>query len=129
MKVMGLLLAACLAVLAGCATTPPGAGWSRADDLSVYASLRTFAQIAREQEALCGGFAPASVDDRWRSDFEVRENAVRTALVEAHGVEAVGRAEQSAGATRSVDCPQIPTAEWRAHYRRQLRLLEMRMGL
>ena len=56
--------------LAGCRSTPPpGTGWSRAPDLSVYSAMLLYADIARQQSILCGGFSTASVEDHWRRDF------------------------------------------------------------
>ncbi|MGQ0559061.1 MAG: hypothetical protein ACT4OE_05675 [Sphingosinicella sp.] len=115
--------------LAACASFPPGAGWSRAPDLSVYSAMRTFSAIAREQESLCDGFSPASVDARWNDRFGGREGAVRTGLSERHGEAAVIDAETRARPTRSVSCPQVPDGHWQSEHGRLLTLLEMRLGL
>jgi hypothetical protein len=124
---IGLALAA---LLAACESTPaPGTGWSRAPDLSVYSAMLLYADIARQQSVLCGGFSTASVEDHWRRDFGARAEAVEFALVARHGAEAVSLAEASAVATRRVGCEDVPTARWRNHYNRMLRLLETRLGL
>ena len=114
-----------LAALAGC-STPPGTGWSRAPDLSVYAAMESYGEIAREQEMLCGGFDRASVEFRWAEDFAVREAAVAFRLAERHGAEAVDTAD--AWMPR-VPCEELPTPKWRHRYERLLRLLETRLGL
>ena len=126
--------AAALAVLAlaGCATdtwVTPGTGWSRAPDLSVYSAMTVYGGLAREQEMLCAGFAPAAVEARWDDDFAAREAAVEAALAVRHGDGALAQAEAAARPTRNVACPDIPDARWRRHYARLLRLLETRLGL
>jgi hypothetical protein len=116
--------------LAGCATSSPSAplaGWSRAPDLSVYAAMDVYGGIAREQATLCGGFSPVSVRSHWDDDFGGREAAVRAALTERHGADAVARARTEA--VQTVPCPDVPDLTWRVHYSRLLRLLEMRLGL
>ena len=113
-----------LALLAGCTT--PGTGWSRASDLSVYAAMESYGEIAREQEVLCGGFSTASVDSHWADDFGAREAAVTARLAERHGGVAVDEAE--AWVPR-VPCEEVPTPQWRHRYERLLRLLETRLGL
>ena len=85
--------------------------------------------IAREQAVLCGGFSTgrrrrAIGDD----DFGAREAAVRAALVERHGAEAVA-ARRTAPASPRVACDDVPTLQWRHRYERLLRLLETRLGL
>lgn len=117
---------ALLAGATGC-TTAPGTGWSRAPDLSVYAAMDDFAEIAREQAVLCGGFSPGVVDAHWDEDFGPRETGVRTALVSRHGTHAVDAAAE-ARAPR-VACESVPTLRWRHRYERLLRLLEARLGL
>jgi len=124
---VGLAVAA---TLAGCESTPPpGTGWSRAPDLSVYSAMLLYADIARQQSVLCGGFSTASVDDHWRRDFGRRADAVESGLIARHGADAVGEAEASAVATRRVECEDVPTLRWRDNYHRMLRLLETRLGL
>ena len=124
---VGLAVAA---TLAGCESTPPpGTGWSRAPDLSVYSAMLLYADIARQQSVLCGGFSAASVDDHWRRDFGRRADAVAAGLIASHGTEAVSEAEASAVATRRVECEDVPTLRWRDNYNRMLRLLETRLGL
>ena len=118
------------AALAACeATPPPGTGWSRAPDLSAYSAMILFADVAREQSVLCGGFSPASVESHWRRDFGARADAVAAALVARHGGAAVSQAEAAAVPTRRVACEDVPTLRWRDHYHRLLRLLETRLGL
>ena len=129
MRAAGALL---LAALAGCADggwAPPGTGWSRAPDLSVYSAMSLFGDVAREQAVLCGGFGTASVERHWREDFAAREAAVTARLAARHGAEAVSAAEAGAVATRRVPCPTAPNLRWRHHYARLLRLLETRLGL
>ncbi len=122
---IGLALA-----LAACETTPPpGTGWSRAPDLSVYSAMLVYADIARQQSVLCGGFSTASVDDHWRRDFGRRAEAVEAGLAARHGAAAVSEAEAAAVATRRVECEDVPTLRWRDNYNRMLRLLETRLGL
>ena len=116
-----------LALAAGAsACTTPGTGWSRAPDLSVYAAMDDFAAIARDQEVLCAGFSPASVDAHWDADFGQREAGVRDALVSRHGIEAV--VDAVAARPPRVPCDTVPTARWRHRYERLLRLLETRLG-
>ena len=116
-----------LALAAGAsACTTPGTGWSRAPDLSVYAAMDDFAEIAREQEVLCAGFVPASVDAHWDADFGEREAGVRAALVSRHGIEAV--VDALAARPPRVPCGTVPTARWRHRYERLLRLLESRLA-
>ena len=123
-------VAALAAALAACeATPPPGTGWSRAPDLSVYSAMLIYADIAQQQSVLCGGFATDSVESHWRSDFGARADAVSSALVARHGDAAVREAQASAVATRRVSCEDVPTTRWRDHYHRLLRLLETRLGL
>ena len=118
------------AMLGACeATPPPGTGWSRAPDLSVYSAMLIYADIAREQSVLCGGFGTASVETHWRRDFGARADAVDAAMVARHGGEAVARAAAQATRTRRVECEDVPTLRWRDNYHRMLRLLETRLGL
>jgi len=121
-----LLLVAALVVLAGCSTAP-GTGWSRAPDLSVYAAMNSYGDIAREQAILCGGFRTHRVASHWEEDFGAREAAVTAALVTRHGIEAVRTAEEAR--ERRIPCDAVPTQKWRHRYERLLRLLETRMGL
>lgn len=116
--------------LAACESTPPpGTGWSRAPDLSVYSAMLLYADIARQQSVLCGGFSTSSVEDHWRRDFGRRADAVEAGLSARHGAAAVSEAEASAVATRRVECEAVPTLRWRDNYHRMLRLLETRLGL
>lgn len=125
MKRIALLLA--LAAGATGCTTTPGTGWSRAPDLSVYAAMDDFAEIAREQAVLCGGFSPGVVASHWEEDFGARETGVRAALVSKHGVEALDTAIETRAPR--VACESVPTLRWRHRYERLLRLLEARLGL
>lgn len=122
---MKRLLLLVTVALAGCSTTS-GTGWSRAPDLSVYAAMESYGEIAREQAVLCGGFATASVESHWAEDFAAREAVVTARLAERHGGVAVDEAE--AWVPR-VPCEEVPTLEWRHRYERMLRLLETRLGL
>jgi hypothetical protein len=130
MRMVQLPIAAAL-LLTGCAASdhPPGTGWSRAPDLSVYSAMKLYGDMARQQAILCGGFSTASVDSHWQEDFGAREAGVEAALVHRHGSDPVGRAEAAAVATRQVPCPDVPSLRWRQHYARLLRLLETRLGL
>jgi len=116
-------------MLAACASgfDQPGTGWSRAPDLSVFASMEMYGGIAREQSILCRGFRPEAVRAAWRDDFGARRDAVGAALVARHGAEAVERARLAP--VRRVACREIPDTRWREQYARMLRLLETRMGL
>ena len=118
-------------LVAACAVpgTAPGTGWSRAPDLSVYSAMATYARVARDEAALCYGYSPAGVAERWDGDFGSREAAVAAALTARHGADAVARALAQAVATRTVECPEVQDDRWRRHYRRLLHLLEMRLGL
>lgn len=121
---------AAAALLAGCAVNSPSAplaGWSRAPDLTVYASMHLYGRTARDQTILCGGFSPSSVRAHWDDDFGAREAAVTAALAARHGTEAVARAD--ADAVRRVPCGDVIDLKWRHQYARLLRLLEMRLGL
>lgn len=119
------------AALAGCETAslPPGTGWSRAPDLSVYTAMLQFGDVAREQAILCGGFGTESVARHWRADFAARTDAVTRALVGRHGEAKVDAAEAAAAPTRRVPCETIPTGHWHDSYAQLLRLLETRLGL
>lgn len=125
-----LWLALAIPAVAGCAVNSPSAplaGWSRAPDLSVYASMDLYGEIARQQASLCGGFTPVTVRDRWARDFGSREAAVTAALAARHGAAAVERAEVDP--MRRVRCGDFIDLKWRHQYARLLRLLEMRLGL
>ena len=98
MRAASAWLALAAAALAGCeATPPPGTGWSRASDLSVYSAMLVYGDVARQQSVLCGGFATDSVDSHWREDFGARTDAVTTALIARHGAAAVSEAEGVGG--------------------------------
>lgn len=112
--------------LAGCSTVP-GTGWSRAPDLSVYAAMGSFGEIAREQSILCDGFSPGAVAQTWEEDFGARHAAVTAAMVARHGPDAVGAAADAR--EPRVPCESVPTLSWRHRYARLLRLLEARLGL
>ena len=124
---VGLAVAA---TLAGCRSTPPpGTGWSRAPDLSVYSAMLLYADIARQQSILCGGFSTASVEDHWRRDFGRRADAVEAGLIARHGAEAVGEAGRRRwrrGGSSARTCRRCAGA---TIIHRMLRLLETRLGL
>ena len=129
----GAFLIAAAATLAGCSAAHdyqpiPGTGWSRAPDLSVYSAMTEFATIAREQEMLCQGFGPESVQGYWERQFGAREDYVRASLVARYGAEAVAEAEAEAVAMRRVPCRDYPYPTWRYRYARLLRLLETRLA-
>ena len=106
----------------------PGTGWSRAPDLSVYSAMTEFATIAREQEMLCQGFGPESVQGYWERQYGAREDYVRASLVARYGPEAVAEAEAEGVAMRRVPCRDYPYPTWRYRYARLLRLLETRLA-
>ncbi len=124
---MALIAAGALAACSTMNDVRAGSGWSRAPDLAVYGAMEMYGGIAREQSILCGGFRTEVVRERWRSDFAARADAVETALIARHGVEAVERA--GLYPARRVACPNIPDMSWRVQYARLLRLLETRLGL
>ncbi|MGQ0589501.1 MAG: hypothetical protein ACT4N8_08220 [Sphingosinicella sp.] len=115
--------------IAACASDfdQPGTGWSRAPDLSVFASMEMYGGIAREQSILCQGFRPEAVRAAWREDFGARQIAVEAALAARHGDDAVRRA--SLAPVRRIACREVPDSRWRHQYARMLRLLEARLGL
>ena len=130
MKLAPALVALGALALTGCETAPaPGLGWSRAPDLSVYSAMVMYADVARERSALCGGNASGWVDRHWQRDYGARVEAVESALVARHGVEAVEQAEASAVPTRRLGCEDAYILHWRDNYERLLRLLETRLGL
>lgn len=120
------LAALALLALAGCSTAP-GTGWTRADDLSVYSSMRVFARAARDQEVYCAGFSPASARAHFEHDFGARETAVTDAVRSRYGADAVAEAER-VYAPR-VACGDVPDRQWRERYARLLRLMEIRLEL
>ena len=117
-------LAAAIA-LAGCVGT--GSGWSRAPDLSVYASARAYARVAWEQDVYCEGATPAAASASFARDYGGRDAAVRAALVERHGEAALERAARHF--IQRVPCRDVPDPQWRDRYGRLLRVLEIRFGL
>jgi hypothetical protein len=122
----GLLALAAAAALAGCATAP-GTGWSRAPDLSVYASMRAYARTAVEQDVLCQGRSPDRASAIWTRDFGARQDAVADALTRKYGAEAMGRLRTPY--TPRVACGYVIDSRWHDQYSRLLRLLEIRLGL
>ena len=114
-----------LAALAACAGT--GTGWSRASDLSIYSSAHAYARLAWEQQVMCRGAAPASATAGFERAFGAREASVRAALVRLHGEAALARTGKTYIAP--VECGDLPDRQWRAHYCRLLRVLEIRLGL
>jgi hypothetical protein len=123
-KARAVLLLAGL--LAGCVQTG-GTGWSRASDLSVYASAHSYARIAWEQQVMCGGGNPAQTSAAFELEFGAREAAVRAALVRLHGEAALARTATPFIAR--VGCGDLPDRQWRTRYSRLLRVLEVRLGL
>ena len=124
------LLAASALLLAACETAPaPGLGWSRAPDLAVYSAMIMYSDIGRQRSVLCDGNDTAWVERRWQRDFGARSEAITSALIARHGVEAVDEAEAAAVPTRRVGCEDAYILHWRDNYHRLLRLLETRLGL
>jgi hypothetical protein len=115
-----------LLALAGCSTAP-GTGWSRADDFSVYSTMRVFARAAQDQEIYCAGFSPASARDHFERDFGARDAAVTAAFRARHGDDAI--AEAGRVYAPRVACGDVPDRQWRDRYARLLRLLEIRLEL
>jgi hypothetical protein len=113
------------AALAAAAPAAAGTGWSRADDLSVYAAMRLYGGIAREQQALCGGFAPASVMRHWDERYGAREAAVGDALAGRYGEAPVRRAARPRALRQP--CRPLPDDYWRRRYERLLGQLEARL--
>jgi len=103
-----------------------GTGWSRASDLSVWSAMRLYGAIAREQQALCGGFAPASVMRHWERRYGAREAAVAGLLAARYGAAAVQGASDPP-ALRA-PCRPLPDGHWQRRYERLLRQLEARVS-
>jgi hypothetical protein len=123
-RIPGLAAAAAL-TLTGCVGT--GSGWSRAPDLSVYASARAYARVAWEQDVYCEGATPAAASASFARAYGGRDAAVRAALAERHGEAALARAGRHF--VQRVPCRDVPDPQWRERYGRLLRLLEIRLGL
>ncbi len=104
---------------------PVDAGWSRAPDLSVYGALRLSSELAQEQEILCRGRNPASVEDKWRGAYAAREAWIADVLTSRYGAGAVARAANVK--VGRITCTTFPDDRWRKHYYRMLRLLEYRL--
>lgn len=119
------LAGTCVVVLAGCASTGTGTGWSRAPDLSVYGALDQAREVVREQEILCLGRSPAAVDARWRTQFAAREEWIAAALVARHGADTIAEIESRVPPRHR--CQTMSDGRWRRHYTRMLRLLELRL--
>ena len=121
----------CLATLGLVATAsqardyPVDAGWSRAPDLSVYGALRLSSELAQEQEILCRGRNPASVEDKWRRAYAAREAWIADVLTSRHSAGAVARAADVK--VGRITCTTFPDDHWRKHHYRMLRLLEYRL--
>jgi hypothetical protein len=111
----------------GACSTAPGTGWSRANDLSVYGSMRVFARAAVDQEAYCFGRDPARIRADWERDFSARQEAVTRVLVGRYGADKLDEARQ-VYAPR-VACGDVYDPQWRDRYTRMLRLLETRFRL
>ena len=118
------LFASCL-LLGAC--TQPGTGWSRASDLSVYASAHDYARIAVEQEVLCGGDSPNWVRGRFERDYGARNAAVREALVTRYGEAALEQASRHF--VKRVSCGDVPDFQWGHRYEELLRILENRFEI
>lgn len=126
------LVTAATLILFGCTTSEPsrtgpraGTGWSRAPDMSVYAAMDMAGDIAREQEILCRGRSPASVEERWRYQFGAREDWITAALAARYGDAAVTEARSRVSGRER--CTDIPNDDWRRSHARLLRLLELRL--
>lgn len=113
------------AVLAAAAPAAAGTGWNRADDLSVYAAMRLYGGIAREQQVSCAGFAPAAVMRHWDERYGGREALVARALAARHGEAALRRAADPRALREP--CRPLPDGHWQHRYERLLRVLEARM--
>ena len=113
--------------LAACATTAPGSGWSRSNDLSAYGALQVFARAAIDQEAYCFGRDVTRIRADWARDFSARQEAVTRVLVGRYGADKLDEA-RAIYAPR-VPCGDIPDPQWRTRYTRMLRLLETRFRL
>jgi hypothetical protein len=123
-----LALAAVAALFAGSAMAwPPGAGWSRAPDLSVYGAMRAFARKAVEQDVLCQGRNQNRVSAQWSHDFGARQSWVDQAMERRYGAAFMSRAVTPY--TPRISCTDVPDPRWRDQYSRLLRLLEIRFGL
>ncbi|HEV2747293.1 MAG TPA: hypothetical protein VGW34_08350 [Allosphingosinicella sp.] len=120
-----MLVLAALALSVGCGAPPPGTGWSRAPDLSVYGAMDLAGELAREQEVLCLGRNPAAVEARWHAQFGAREAWIAATLAARHGAAAVAEAERPMVSREP--CPLVVDHKWRRHHRDMLRLLELRL--
>lgn len=115
-----------LAVLAGCATAPPpGAGWSRASDLSVYEAMIDYAALAQERDVLCAGFPRDRIAARWAARYGARQDWIEAALAGRYGTQAV--AEAAADPPPAVECGTPFVNQWQTAYARLLRLMETRL--
>lgn len=113
--------------LAGCAAAapPPGAGWSRASDLSVYEAMVDYAALAQERDVLCAGFARDRVIAKWEGRYGARQEWIEAALGGRYGARAV--AEAAAEPPPTVECGTPFVNEWQRAYARLLRLMETRL--
>lgn len=127
MRLAAASLGALALALAACASTAPGTGWTRASDLSVYASMHVFARAALDQEDYCLGRDPDRTRADWAREFEARQAAVSLALASRYGREAMRRAR--ATYAPRVACGDVPDPQWHTRYARLLRLLEIRLHL
>jgi hypothetical protein len=118
------LLLSC-ALLGGCAG--PGSGWSRASDLSVYASAHAYARIALEQQVLCGGDSPEAARTGFERHYALRNAAVREALVAQYGEAAIDQASRHY--VKRVSCGDVPDFQWGHRYEELLRILENRLEI
>ena len=121
-----LAAAALLAMTAAASAWPPGAGWSRAPDLSVYGAMRAFARKAVEQDVLCRGRTQARVSAAWAHDFGARQDWIDRAMAQKYGAAFMARV--TTPYTPRISCTDVPDPRWRDQYTRLLRLLEIRLA-
>jgi hypothetical protein len=124
---MTRMLAAAFLLALGACSTAPGTGWSRANDLSTYGAMQTFARAAIDQEAYCFGRDPTRIRADWERDFSTRQEAVTRVLAGRYGAEKLDEAGR-VYAPR-VSCGDVYDPQWRIRYTRMLRLLETRFRL
>jgi hypothetical protein len=113
--------------LAGCAGSTPGAGWSRAPDLSVYGAMRVYANKSVEHDILCHRVSPDRASAEWDRQFSSRQAWVDRAMAQRYGAEAIAHAPTPY--TPRIQCTDVPDFRWQEQYARLLRLLEVRFGL
>jgi hypothetical protein len=115
-------------LLVGCATSStPGAGWSRAPDLSVYGAMRVYAAKSVEQDIVCHHVSPDHASAAWAREYSARQAWVDRAMALKYGAEAM--ASVPTPYTPRIACTDVPDFRWQHQYARLLRLLENRLGL